>query len=182
MSFTFRRVVTVLGEDGKSKVHEDIELPHIGVPALPGAKMLKLWGSDVAPEAGVADPAATNDPFFPPAGGNRWQITILPPASTDEPPVPTEAELEALGAESERLFPGLAEMFEPDAPGFHTSDTIDYVMVIEGELYVKLDDGVEVHLTPGSAVVQTGTRHAWENRSDKPAILLASILGAERVR
>ncbi|MCW2959147.1 MAG: hypothetical protein JWP18_1950 [Solirubrobacterales bacterium] len=182
MSFTFRRVVTALGDDGKSKVVEDAPLPHYDVPVLPGAQMLKLWGTGGPPAPGVADPAAVNDPFFPGPGGTRWQVTIFPPAPTEEPPAASDSDLEAAAAETERLFPGLAEKFEPDAPGFHTSDTIDYVLILEGELVLKLDDGVEVQLQPGSCVVQNGTRHAWENRAAKQAILMSVILGGERVR
>jgi quercetin dioxygenase-like cupin family protein len=185
MAFEFRRVVTVLGDDGKSQIHEDAPLPHYDVPVLPGAQMLKLWGSETAPAPGVAAPADVNDPFFPGPDGNRWQVTIFPPAPapTDAPPAaPSDAELEAMAAETERVFPGLADKFEPDAPGFHTSDTIDYVLVLEGELFLKLDDGVEVRLTPGSCVVQNGTRHAWENRAAERAIVVAVILGGQRVR
>lgn len=182
MAIEFRRVVTVLGDDGKSKVQEDTALPVYDVPVLPGAQMLKVWGSEEPPAPGAAAPADVNDPFFPGPDGNRWQVTIFPPAATEEPAVPSDDELAALAAETERVFPGLADKFEPDAPGFHTSDTIDYVLVLEGELFLKLDDGVEVHLTPGTCVVQNGTRHAWENRGSERAIVVAVILGGRRVR
>ncbi|MCW3012731.1 MAG: hypothetical protein JWO90_3135 [Solirubrobacterales bacterium] len=182
MSFEFRRVVTVLGDDGKSKLHEDAPLKHYEVPVLPGAEMLKVWGSEEPPVPGVASPVDVNDPFFPGPDGNRWQITIFPPAPTTEPVAPSVEGLEAMAAETERVFPGLAAKFEPDAPGFHTSDTVDYVLLLEGEVFLKLDDGVEVHLTPGSCVVQNGTRHAWENRGTERAIVAAFILGGRRVR
>jgi mannose-6-phosphate isomerase-like protein (cupin superfamily) len=50
----------------------------------------------------------------------------------------------------------------------HRTKTLDYVVVIEGELILLLDDS-EVALKPGDVVVQRGTNHAWENRSDKIA-------------
>jgi hypothetical protein len=182
MSFAFRRIVTVLGDDGKSRVHEDVALPGIDVPIMPGAQFVKLWGSDAPPQAGVREPAAVHDPFFPHPGGNRWSVSIFPPASAQPSEPADPGQLSALGAATDELFPGLADKFEPDAPGFHTSDTVDYVMLIEGELYLKLDDGVELHLTPGASVIQNGTRHAWENRADKQAIVVSAILGAPRVR
>jgi mannose-6-phosphate isomerase-like protein (cupin superfamily) len=50
----------------------------------------------------------------------------------------------------------------------HRTRTLDYVVVIEGELVLILDDS-EVILKPGDVVVQRGTDHAWENRSAKIA-------------
>jgi mannose-6-phosphate isomerase-like protein (cupin superfamily) len=50
----------------------------------------------------------------------------------------------------------------------HRTQTLDYVVVIEGELVLLLDDS-EVTLKQGDVVVQRGTNHAWENRSDKVA-------------
>ena len=56
---------------------------------------------------------------------------------------------------------------EQNDPGMHTTRTIDYGIVLSGEIYLELDEG-EVHLTPGDVVVQRGTRHAWRNRSAEP--------------
>ncbi|MCW2958976.1 MAG: hypothetical protein JWP18_1779, partial [Solirubrobacterales bacterium] len=64
MTFEFRRVVTVLGEDGKSKLYEDAPLPHYDVPVLPGAQMLKVWGSEDPAAPGAAPPVEVHDPFF----------------------------------------------------------------------------------------------------------------------
>jgi quercetin dioxygenase-like cupin family protein len=50
----------------------------------------------------------------------------------------------------------------------HRTRTLDYVVMIEGELVLILDDS-EVVLKPGDVVVQRGTDHAWENRSDAVA-------------
>ena len=69
---------------------------------------------------------------------------------------------------------------EPENPGMHTTDTVDIDVVISGEVDLELDDGSEVHLKAGDCVIQNGTRHAWRNRSDKPAVLFVTLLGAER--
>jgi uncharacterized cupin superfamily protein len=61
------------------------------------------------------------------------------------------------------------------ADGFHTTQTVDYVMVLEGEIALELDTG-EVTLRPGDCVVQRGTRHAWRNRSGKPVKMMAVML------
>jgi len=86
----------------------------------------------------------------------------------------------AFGAEFAQNAPGLAERFEMENPGMHTTDSIDYDVVLEGEIVLELDDGKEVTLRPHDVVVQNGTRHAWRNRSDKPAKMLFVLVGASR--
>jgi quercetin dioxygenase-like cupin family protein len=69
--------------------------------------------------------------------------------------------------------------FEPDQPGMHTADSVDYGLCVEGEMWLELDDGHEVQLTPGTCVVRRGTRHVWHNRSDKPAFMMYVLIGAD---
>jgi quercetin dioxygenase-like cupin family protein len=71
-------------------------------------------------------------------------------------------------------------VFEPDNPGMHTTDSVDYGICLEGEMHLELDNGQEIRLTPGACVVQQGTRHAWHNRSDKPALMCYVLIGADR--
>jgi quercetin dioxygenase-like cupin family protein len=74
------------------------------------------------------------------------------------------------------------EIYPPQAGGkrtvMHRTKTLDYVVVIEGELVVVLDDS-ELTLKQGDVVVQRGTNHAWENRSDKIARLAFFHINAE---
>jgi quercetin dioxygenase-like cupin family protein len=60
----------------------------------------------------------------------------------------------------------------------HTTHTVDFGVVISGEIWLELDDGAEVHLTAGDTVIQNGTRHAWHNRTDEPCVIAVSIVGA----
>lgn len=62
----------------------------------------------------------------------------------------------------------------------HTTDTIDYDIIISGELWLEMDDEVEVHLTPGDCVIQNGTRHAWRNRGSEPCFMVTVMTGAKR--
>ena len=62
----------------------------------------------------------------------------------------------------------------------HTTDTVDYLTILSGELWLELDDGAEVHLTPGDCVVQNGTQHAWHNRTPVPCVCVAVLIGAQR--
>jgi quercetin dioxygenase-like cupin family protein len=83
--------------------------------------------------------------------------------------------------ELQEKLPGLAEVVEPMNPGMHTTDTVDFDVVLSGEVYLELDDGAEVLLKAGDCVVQNGTRHAWHNRSSQNCVVAVAIVGAKRV-
>jgi quercetin dioxygenase-like cupin family protein len=76
----------------------------------------------------------------------------------------------------------LAEVIEPMNPGMHTTDTVDFDVILSGEVYLELDNGAEVLLKAGDCVVQNGTRHAWHNRSSQNCVVAVAIVGAVRVR
>jgi quercetin dioxygenase-like cupin family protein len=86
----------------------------------------------------------------------------------------------AAGQEIFEQLPGLAAKFEHDNPGMHTTDSVDYGVLLEGEICLELDDGETKTLQPRDVVVQQGTRHAWRNKSDKPATMLFVLIGAVR--
>ncbi len=71
---------------------------------------------------------------------------------------------------------------EPDAPGMHTTATVDFEVVLSGTVTLELDDGATVALTAGDTVVQNGTRHRWSNHGETPATLAVFIVGAEHDR
>ena len=64
------------------------------------------------------------------------------------------------------------------ARGMHRTQTVDFVQVVSGEIYLVLGGGEERRLGPGDAVVQQGATHAWENRSDEPCVMSAIMLTA----
>jgi mannose-6-phosphate isomerase-like protein (cupin superfamily) len=99
------------------------------------------------------------------------------PRSDEPQPTPDPA---AIAAEIDEKLPGLLDPFEDDGDGMHTTDTVDYGICLEGELCLRLDDDEEFTLTPGTCVVQLGTRHAWKNRSDRPALMCYVQIGAAR--
>jgi len=84
--------------------------------------------------------------------------------------------------EFEDKLPGIAAYMESDHPGMHTTDTIDFEYVISGEVWLELDDGVEVHLRAGDTVVQNGTRHTWHNKGSEPCRMVLCMVGAQRRR
>ena len=88
--------------------------------------------------------------------------------------------LKPLRVEYNAKVPGLGHAHEQDAHGMHTTDTVDYVIVVAGEVWLELDDGQEVLVKAGDCVIQNGTRHAWRNRADVPCVMAAVMIGAER--
>ena len=84
----------------------------------------------------------------------------------DYTPEKAKAAFEAMGA-------GGASTFGKNQrhPFMHRTETVDYAVVLEGEIVMLLDDD-EVHLKAGDVLIQRGTNHAWSNRSNKPAKML----------
>ena len=68
---------------------------------------------------------------------------------------------------------------EKGNPGWHTTDTLDFGLVVSGQIDLELDDGIH-HLVAGDAVVQRGTRHAWKNRSNKPCVMSFVLISREQ--
>ncbi len=64
-------------------------------------------------------------------------------------------------------------------PGMHKTDTINYLYVLSGEVYLVLDEE-EVLLEKGDALVQCGASHAWSNRSGKPCVIAGVTVPAVR--
>ncbi|HET9532074.1 MAG TPA: cupin domain-containing protein [Blastocatellia bacterium] len=62
----------------------------------------------------------------------------------------------------------------------HTTDTLDYGVVIRGEIILELDDGKSVHLRQGDCVIQNGTRHRWNNPLTEPCLMAFVMIGANR--
>ncbi|GAA1670948.1 cupin domain-containing protein [Nonomuraea maheshkhaliensis] len=173
-----RLIVTGREPDGTSVFVTDRPADPISVAAIPGSEFYLMWGTeDGTATVGTKPGQPATFPFFPGAGGTRILFLRWAPESSAPEQLGDRAELAAEAAEK---LPGLMDVFEPDHPGMHTTDTVDYGICLEGELHLELDDGKEVKLTPGAVVVQRGTRHAWHNRSDRPALMCYVLIGAER--
>jgi hypothetical protein len=173
-----KRVVTAVDEKGKAIVAEETPLEPVEVALLPGVGVYSVWGHDQIPSVPVRAPSAVHMPFFPNPAGSRFGIIRFPPASDATPGEIDEATLGAQLAECEEKLPGLIAAMEPDGSGMHTTRTVDYDIVLAGELHLELDDGTEVRAPAGTCIVQNGTRHAWHNRGDVPALLAFVLLGA----
>jgi uncharacterized cupin superfamily protein len=110
-------------------------------------------------------------------GGFRFGLFTVPP---DSVMAAASIDMEAALQEAEEKLPGAIAYLEPDNPGMHTTNTIDFEYVISGEIWLELDDGVEVHLRAGDTVVKNGIRHAWRNKSSEPCRMVTILVGAHR--
>jgi hypothetical protein len=173
-----RLVVTGREPDGTSVLISDRPAEKITVGAVPGIDFYLLWGTqDGGATVGTKAPRPMVLPFFAGPGGTRLLLARYAPQSSTPEPVGDPGQLAAEVAER---LPGLMDVFEPDQGPMHATDTVDYGICLEGELHLELDNGKEVVLTPGTCVVQLGTRHAWHNRGDKPALMCFVGIGAVR--
>ena len=175
-----RRVVAGTGADGKAKFLSDGAAPRsVEFTTVPGFAAALLWATDASDSvgAGAVGDRTGEAGFVPESGGTRLMMVTFPP---DAVMMRADFDGAAFGAEFGRLVPGLAETFEPDHPGMHTTDSIDYDIVLEGEITLELDDGAQVLLRRHEVAVQHGNRHAWRNLGDKPATMLFVLVGAKR--
>jgi len=178
MDNKIRRVVTGHDGNGKSVFCSDGAPPRTAdFVHLPGLVSRLVWSTPPVPTLPVAeDPTPAVASFVPPPGETRFVVVTLPPDAIFGHPDfdPTMAREEHLRAE-----PGLAETFEADSPGMHTTPTVDCGVVLEGEIWLELDDGKTVHLKRHDTFVQNGTRHAWRNKTNAPATLAVVAIGAD---
>jgi mannose-6-phosphate isomerase-like protein (cupin superfamily) len=173
-----RCVVTGQNGAGKSVVMRDSDVEAVTVGLLPGYEFYRVWGCDSAPRLPSDGTAPAQPRYFPPRDGFRFAVFVVPPGMT------RVAEQFDMGAveEMQAKLPGLLDVVEMDHPGMHTTDTVDFDVIVSGEVFLELDDGAEVLLRAGDCVIQNGTRHAWHNRSAEKCVIAVTLLGAERRR
>lgn len=169
MTTGVRRVVTGHDASGKAVVLEDRPAPAMLTnPARPGYFTAQIWATRATPApigAAEPDPTAEALTLEPPRNGTVIRVIQFPPE--DE----AIRKLDAAGARA--IFAAIgshtASTFKPHGPHplMHRTESVDYGIVLEGEITLVLDDS-EVTVRAGDVVVQRGTNHAWSNRSGKP--------------
>ena len=167
-----RRIVTGNRADGTSYFVSDGPTPHrIDVGR---AVFDDIWVDEPGRSLSENDydPVASGySTLVAPAGGSVIRHSTLMPGERSD--MPSEAELE----EARKHF-DTGGVMEQDDPAMHKTPTIDYGIVLEGEVVLELDEG-ETVLRAGDVVVQRRTRHAWRNRSGKPCRLLFVLISSE---
>lgn len=175
-----RRLVTGRDSEGKSVFLSDGPTPRTVVfKSIPGHAFAQVWATSPSPSLSgqFPDPTQGQPGLIPSTGGTSLLIVTFPPDSAMADP---QFDAAAAGAEYMEAMPDLTKTFEPDNPGMHTTDSVDYALVLSGDICLELDDGQQRELHPMDVVVQNGTRHAWRNKSDKPATVAFFMIGAAR--
>src|SRR3989339_182223 len=166
------RVVTGHDAHGKAIIASSGPLPSVvEIAAIPGTVFHEVWETRAtpAPIDNGADPSAGPLSLPPPPSGTRMRFVDVPPDTQDFLAHGATKMKEAFSQVGD-VGASTVQAHSPH-PLMHRTESIDYGIVIEGEMTLVLDDS-EVLLQPGSVVVQRGTNHAWANRSGKPCRML----------
>ncbi|HEX9587612.1 MAG TPA: cupin domain-containing protein [Bradyrhizobium sp.] len=178
-----KRVLTGRDEAGKSVFKSfDVTPKVVAIDANPGLTFYELYMTEGVPRlTGLEpDPMLKGTKAFPGPGGTMFRLISYPPKRPEGWKPPPGVTFESGLREMSEKVPGMGDHFERDAPGMHTSDTIDYGIVIRGEMTLELDDGQKVHLRQGDCVVQNGTRHRWRNPLPEPCLMAFISFGGKR--
>ncbi|HEV2007252.1 MAG TPA: cupin domain-containing protein [Burkholderiales bacterium] len=180
MSGFIRRVVTGHDKNGKAIVISDGMTPNVKTnPLRPGHRSTDVWKTTAAPVIlGIDEPDPTTGPrtIHPTTRGTIIRIAEMQP-ETDEirnlTPEKSREIFRAMGNEDASTF-GRGGRH----PLMHRTETLDYAVILEGELTMLLDEG-EVTLRTGDVLIQRGTNHAWSNRSNKVCRILFVLIDAK---
>ena len=170
-----RRVVTG-HRDGKAVVLSDQRREPYKFKTVAGFEHTYMWSTNGGLES---DPDQVERELpksaLPSGNGSLLHIVTFPPTSsaTSSTSDPSQVAQEYLTG-----LPGLADTFERDGSQMHVTQTVDYAILLDSELWLELDDGATVHLVAGDIVVQQATRHGWRNKGERPATIAFVLLGA----
>ncbi len=176
MSKQFRRVVTGHAADGRSTFIIDAPSPHVFSRTKGSAIVHELWETTATPadNRGSGDAIQHGHRLPPPKNGSVFRVIEYPPDSERLAAIAREHALPDDGSGRAAA----ANRNNPRHVGFHKTATIDYAIVLSGEIYAMMDNG-EVLLKAGDVLIQRGTNHAWSNRTNKPAVVAFVLIDAE---
>jgi mannose-6-phosphate isomerase-like protein (cupin superfamily) len=167
-----KRVVTGQGADGLSRIFMEDRPESIVLEKAGGLRLTELWATSETPAelSGAADKAKRPRRIEPDPRGSVFRVIEYPPDAVRLKNLDPEAHFASMGAQA-------AAKEKRRHPGMHCTKTIDYAIVLSGEIYAVLDKG-EVLLKAGDVLVQRGTSHAWSNRTDQPARIAFVLIDA----
>ncbi len=171
-----RRIVTAIGPAGRSYIAEDGASP--ATLELPGSpyRNANLWRTAAAPSAIAApDDITAHKGVLPPPSGSVLRVIDFPPMAGSR-----EEQAALVAKVFATLYPD-ADHHEGSerSASMHTTDTIDYAIVLAGEIWAVMDED-ETLMRAGDVLIQRGTAHGWENRSGEMARVAFVLIDAVR--
>lgn len=176
----FRRVVTGHDAQGKAIFLHDADASNVQRPPRAGVVSTLFWVTDETPArlSGDRDNADRKIGIPPPIDGSIFRVVeYAPDASVTGLPKDQRdwtVDAHAPGGSREAIQTNAGARHH----GMHRTRSIDYAIILSGEIYLMLDDS-ETLLRQGDVVVQQGTYHAWSNRSSEPCRIAFVLIGAE---
>ena len=175
---TYRRVVTGHNDQGKSIIAMD------SGPGIRRGNLFEMWCTTSMPTDNLdpEDHVATREGLLEPdPDGTIFRFfEVRPERELGSREDREREQQERLASMSERERASVIAR-RPDTsrhPGMHKTRTVDYIILLKGEVTMLVDEG-EVHLKPFDVVIQRGTNHAWINKGDETAVLIAMMVEAE---
>jgi len=178
-----KRALTGRNEAGKSVFRSfDVTSKVVEIDANPGLTFYELYRTEGTPQlTGLEpDPMLKGTIGFPGPDGTMFRLISYPPRRPEGYKPPPGVTFESGLKELSDKLPGMGDVFDRSTPGMHTSDTIDYGVVVRGEMTLELDDGEKIHLRQGDCIVQNGTRHRWRNPLPEPCLMAFVSVGGKR--
>ncbi|MEI4271121.1 cupin domain-containing protein [Klenkia sp. LSe6-5] len=173
-----RRVVAGVDAEGTTRFLSDGPVPfsHEFVH-LPGQAHARVWHSHTVPTTTPPAEETTSDdgPILAEPGGASFLLVQYAP---DSVAFQDGFDGAAAGGEFAAKLPDLAATMDPAVPGMHRTRTVDFGIVLDGEIWLEVGSGEEKQLRAGDTVVQLAGRHAWRNKSDRPATIAFVLTGA----
>ena len=164
-----RRVVTGHNAQGQAIIQEDGSVPRTQkIGGETGPLFHEVWNTRATPapiDAASGEPPEEGIILAPPANGTRIRVLDIPPdddSFSEMTPEQAKAHFAEIGAADASSFEGDGSRHAH----MHRTETIDYGIVLEGELVLIMDEG-ETTVRAGDIVVQRGTNHGWANRSSE---------------
>jgi quercetin dioxygenase-like cupin family protein len=174
MIWRVRRVLTGHDAQGRSTFIADGEAPNVKeMASMPGLALTDLWETGAAPAKndGAGDAAARPVRLEPPRNGTILRIVEFPPDSAWRGGADGKAAFKSIGA-------GHAQDGSSADPMMHRTSTVDYIIVLKGEIYAIMENGEKL-LRAGDILVQRGTNHSWSVRGNEPCIVAAVLVSAK---
>lgn len=168
-----RRVVTKLDAANKAVVMFDSQVP-LTSGNVPGRPLARLWVTQSYPAdfSWTEDSGTIKTGLIPPKNGTHFVVIDYMPTPTSVENLPMDSVMKVVGANAPKR--GLP----PRHPLMHRTRTVDYAIVLSGEIVMLLDEG-EVRLKAGDVLIQQATNHAWINRGKEPCRVLFIMMDAQ---